>query len=252
MTNLADHAREISFAVFRVAKLIENPKLKKELEESAIELVSKCGEIPYVPYIPEGETLPYLPYIEKLVNLVKLAEIVGEVKSVNSTVLLRELEILKSAIMDSLGKKEDIDLTDAFKKVKVGSTPHNTNVAVDKLLNEIKTLNTEVINTAIDADIVGNEEEPDFAESTATTKPLIKNEKANINIAIRQSAIIAFIRGLPNGCRMRDLLIKFPEVSERTLRNDLQAFNTEGLIERTGKGPFSFFRAVTKHEIIAL
>ena len=51
---------------------------------------------------------------------------------------------------------------------------------------------------------------------------------------------------------MRDLLIKFPEVSERTLRNDLQDLNAEGLVERLGKGAFSSFRAVTKHEIIAL
>ncbi len=253
--NIHDHAREISFAVFRVAKLIENPKLKKELEESAIELVSKCGEIPYVPYVPEGETLPYLPYIEKLVNLVKFAEIVGEVKSVNSTVLLRELEILKSAIMGSLGKKENIDLTNAFKKVKVDSTPHGTNAAVDKLLNEIKTF-----NTAIDADIIGNEEEPDLAESASwriaeppvVIKPSNNNEKPNVNIAIRQSAILAFIRGLPNGCRMRDLLTKFPEVSERTLRNDLQDLNAGGLVERLGKGASSSFRGVTKHEIIAL
>ncbi|MEK7195737.1 MAG: hypothetical protein AAB659_00620 [Patescibacteria group bacterium] len=214
--NIHDHTREISFAVFRVAKLIENPKLKKELEESAIELVSKCGEIPYVPYIPEGETLPYLPYIEKLVNLVKLAEIVGEVKSVNSKVLLRELGILKSAIIGSLGKKEDIDLAESFARPEPAERTELPSVGRFSL------------------------------------PPSIKHEKPNVNIAIRQSAIIAFIRGLPNGCRMRDLLTKFPEVSERTLRNDLQDLNAGGLVERLGKGASSSFRGVTKHEIIAL
>ena len=157
---------------------------------------------------------------------------------------------------------------------------------VDKLLalvkltvsiNEIKTLNAEVlerelnllsdmfqqaINTVISENRVGNDEEPDLAESfaelPAVSKPslptLAKHDKSNNNgnIAIRQSAILDFIRKLPNGCRMRDLLTKFPEVSERTLRNDLQDLNAEGLVERLGKGAFSSFRAVTKHEIIAL
>lgn len=153
--------------------------------------------------------------------------------------------------------------------------------AVDKLgalvrlaasVNEMKTLNAEVllreldnikveIQSAISQSAIGNEDEVDLSNSFADSseQPVHKQEdeekdiKINSNIANRQSAILSFIRQLPNGCRMRDLIVKFPEVSERTLRNDLHDLTTEGLVERVGsQGPFASFRGVTKKEIIAL
>jgi hypothetical protein len=69
----------------------------------------------------------------------------------------------------------------------------------------------------------------------------------------RQGGILQFVRNLPNGCRMRDLALAFPEVSERTLRNDLQTLVSQHSIERFGsQGPFSYYRAVTKHEVLSL
>ena len=153
--------------------------------------------------------------------------------------------------------------------------------AVDKLgalvrlatsVNEMKTLNAEVllreldnikveIQSAISQSAIGNEDEVDLSNSFADSseQPVHKQEdeekdiKINSNIANRQSAILSFIRQLPNGFRMRDLIVKFPEVSERTLRNDLHDLTTEGLVERVGsQGPFASFRGVTKKEIIAL
>ncbi len=199
MTNSADLARDISFAVFRVAKLIEQPKLKSALESAAIDLVAECGTVPYLAYVPKGARLPYLPYIEKLNELVNFAEIIGEIKPVNAHVIQRELQVLYLMIAESFA----------------GS----------------------------------------FAESSEVSKPAlnqpIKRENSN-GIATRQSAILGFIKQLPDGCRMRDMLTRFPDVSERTLRNDLQDLKTNGLIERTEKGPFGSFRAVTKRGIIAL
>jgi hypothetical protein len=195
MTNPTDLARDISFAVFRVAKLIEQPKLKSALESAAIDLVAECGTVPYLAYVPKDARLPYLPYIEKLNELINFAEIIDEIRPVNAHVLQRELQSLYLMIAESFA--------------------------------ELPEINKPILN------------------------PLNKHENSN-SIAIRQSAILAFIRELPDGCRMRDLHNNFREVSERTLRNDLQDLKTEGLIERVGKGPFGSFRAVTKHEIIAL
>lgn len=194
-------AHDISAAVFRVARVVKNTKLKTALEDAAVDLVSS----------PADGT------VDKLLMLVKLAASAKEIKTLNAEVLDRELNFLSDMIQ-------------------------------------------ETINKAISEASIGNEEEPDLAESfaelSATQKPisssLNKEYKSNGNIAIRQSAILAYIRELPSGCRMRDLLVKFPDVSERTLRNDLQDLNAGGLVERLGKGAFSSFRAVTKHEIIAL
>lgn len=194
-------AHDISAAVFRVARVVKNTKLKTALEDAAVDLVSS----------PADGT------VDKLLMLVKLAASAKEIKTLNAEVLERELNLLSDMIQETISK-------------------------------------------AISEASIGNEEEPDLAESfaelSATPKPILsslnKEYKSNGNIAIRQSAILAYIRELPNGCRMRDLLAKFPDVSERTLRNDLQDLNAGGLVERLGKGAFSSFRAVTKHEIIAL
>lgn len=189
-------AHDIAFAVFRVAALVKHSRLKSELENAAILLVSEEN--------PQA--------VDKLGNLVHLTETVGEMSRVNSLVLQRELKSLNSAIAESaVGNDEEVNLEEEF--ARAGSAT--------------------IGNPAT----IGNDE---------------KVEEISPHIINRQSAILEFIRQLPDSCRMRDLTVKFPEVSERTLRNDLQTLNAEGLLERTGKGPFSFFRAVTKKEVIAL
>ena len=67
---------------------------------------------------------------------------------------------------------------------------------------------------------------------------------------IRQSAILQRIRqsgnppGGETGCRMKDIIEGFPEVSERTLRYDLERLSEQGLIERVGQsGPATSYRA---------
>lgn len=181
-------AHDISFAVFRVARVVKNMRLKTALEDAAVDLVANLSET----------------VVDKLLTLIKLTASINEIKSLNAEVLERELNILSGML----------------------------------------------INTAISANRIGNEKEPDLAESFTRIRQacLRSQEKSNGNIALRQSAVLVFIRELPNGCRMRDLLTKFPEVSERTLRNDLQILTAEDKIERFGtvQGPFSYFRAKPK------
>jgi hypothetical protein len=66
---------------------------------------------------------------------------------------------------------------------------------------------------------------------------------------IRKERILAQIRQSGNsnnpaiGCRLRDIQELMPELSERTLRYDLQRLIQEGLIERVGNsGPSTFYR----------
>lgn len=82
------------------------------------------------------------------------------------------------------------------------------------------------------------------------TKPtntgLIVSRTQNIRAKDRQTAILEVIRQFPNNCRMKDLVIKFPGASERTLRSDIQKLIEGNFIERLGgkSGPSSFFRAL--------
>jgi len=159
--------------------------------------------------------------VDKLGALVRLAASVNEMKTLNAEVLLRELDNIKveiqSAISQSaIGNEDEVDLSNSF----ADSSEQPVHLGATQVHKQ-------------------EDEEKDI--------------KINSNIANRQSAILSFIRQLPNGCRMRDLIVKFPEVSERTLRNDLHDLTTEGLVERVGsQGPFASFRGVTKKEIIAL
>ena len=61
------------------------------------------------------------------------------------------------------------------------------------------------------------------------------------SIASRHGAIIDSIRQLGN-CRMKDLMANFTNISERTLRNDLQKMCEMGVIRRVGNGgPHTFY-----------
>jgi len=266
MTNIADHARNIAFAVFRVAELVEQKKLRAALESAAIDLVSQCGDLPYLPYVPKGVRLPYLPYIEKLSELVRLAEMVCEIKPVNSQVLQRELQNLYSMIAESIGKGGDINLEDIFKKensVIPSSTmdPRDPSPVVqdDKIKaqdDRFKFPHTDrhsELRAAFGEPRPGREE-PLNPILSGTLNPIPYTPNPSFDDApTRQSAILEFVKRLPNGCRMKDLMAKFPSVSERTLRNDLQILVAEGKIERFGavQGPFSYFRVKAPDEGIA-
>ena len=98
---IASLAHEIASAVFRVAALTRHERLRKELEETAIDLVKNIR--------PENADI--------LERLVRLAEAVGEVGEVNTMVLCRELGNLRimlnaeisepfSGVSDSLNLQE--------------------------------------------------------------------------------------------------------------------------------------------------
>ncbi len=164
--------------------------------------------------------------VDKLGTLVKLAGSVNEIKPINVDVLRGELNSLNSMIQSAIaesviGNDEEVNLEDEF-------------AALDSTHS------------------AGSGQTGSSQANSATNGNDGKVENISPHIAIRQSAILEFIRQLPSGCRMKDLATRFPEVSERTLRNDLQTLSAEGFLERIGKGPFGSFRAVTKQEIIAL
>jgi len=278
MTNIADHARNIAFAVFRVAELVELKKLRTALESAAIDLVSQCGDLPYLPYVPKGVRLPYLPYIEKLSELVRLAEMVCEIKPVNSQVLQRELQNLYSMIAESIGKGGDINLEDIFTPLEIARPkgPSGASARVRSLTgfekgdpspavqdDKIKAQDDRFkfphtdrhseLRAAFGEPRPGREE-PLNPILSGTLNPIPYTPNPSFDDApTRQSAILEFVKRLPNGCRMKDLMAKFPSVSERTLRNDLQILVAEGKIERFGavQGPFSYFRVKAPDEGIA-
>ncbi len=72
-----------------------------------------------------------------------------------------------------------------------------------------------------------------------------KSESENGALIQRQDRILEIIRQSGN-CRVKELQDKLPDISERTIRYDIQALVEQGKIERFGPGgPSTFYRLKT-------
>ena len=151
---------------------------------------------------------PNTENIDSLVGLIRLSISVREVGEVNGDTLKRELGVLRDAI-----SSEFAGLPDEVKAVDLGGIFKRQ-------------------------DIERSPKKKKASPSVVGASSSYPQE--------RRSAVYQFIRQLPDGCRMRDLTVQFPNVSERTLRGDVQKLVDGGSIERVGSksGPFSYLRAV--------
>ena len=70
----------------------------------------------------------------------------------------------------------------------------------------------------------------------------------SLNLEVRQSAILEKIKQLSQSgaeCGLKELMDAFPDVSDRTLRYDLQKLISQGFIVRVGnRGPNTSYKAV--------
>jgi|GEM_PF-1782457 len=88
-------------------------------------------------------------------------------------------------------------------------------------------------------------DEAPIISSSETIKNSEREEDLDNNsprTIMRQSAILRRVResgGL--GCRLKELIEEFPQVSERTLRYDLERLINQGHIIRVGQGPVSTY-----------
>lgn len=211
---LKDKAREISYALVRVSFYIKRNELRSGIDSLAVELLEDSARVS-ANNLPENLNKA-LADISALDSLVRLGHSVYEIEPVNATILIRELDALNSA-MRQFGNLDELlpDLNDIFKI---------------KNLEILKEFDTNV-NNAINLD----------SELITSSKPIV----GGLNTAIRQSAIINRIKsGNGNGCRLKELLAEFPDVSERTLRYDLNKLCEQGVIKRIGNGgPASYYTA---------
>ncbi|MCR4261164.1 MAG: hypothetical protein NUV96_02445, partial [Candidatus Colwellbacteria bacterium] len=143
--------------------------------------------------------------IDRTKRLIKIGKAIEQISEINSEVLLRELSNLAETIQNSEIPEEKAE------------------ISVEKLFNRQK-------NT------LPFKRQEERAESKRQVS--IKPDK-------RQTEILEFIRQFPNGCRPADISRNFPEVSKRTLRNDILALVDRGFAERIGdRGPYSYVKAL--------
>lgn len=210
---------EIVFAVFRVAGLVKHSEIRKKLENLSLDFLLSQS----------------LNSLESLSTLIKLSEVLGEVKSIDAKVLYREISNVDSA-MRQKEKESSASIESIFSappmvvKSKSGNGKHRFN-----LNGNVSGSGNEIGNKG------GNESRSGNGSGNGNGNEGGNGNGNLIHSAMRQTAILEKIRQLPD-CRMKDLIPVFPEVSERTLRNDLQRLYEQGLIERVGGGPSGYYR----------
>ena len=83
-------------------------------------------------------------------------------------------------------------------------------------------------------------------ESLNNSEIGLTSEFPNLNLEVRQSAILDKVKqsSMENGCGLKDLVDSFPDVSDRTLRYDLEKLVNRKLIVKMGnRGPNTTYKA---------
>ena len=194
-------AYEISYALFRVVQILKNESLAKQLEDQALRILSTATLKDY------GECLLVLNSTE---YLLRLGTDVNLINPANSYLIINEIGNFNSAIaeFENTAKLPDLNLEPIFSKKPI---------QVD---NDDKKTNEET----------GNGEKASI--KAATWSPYGRSPEG------RQSAILEKLRQSGN-CRLKDIQEFLPDVSDRTLRYDLQTLTEQGLIEKVGTAGLS-------------
>jgi predicted HTH transcriptional regulator len=143
--------------------------------------------------------------------------------SPNVDVMMREIYALDAAVAErkTAIKTDEVNVAEIFSKSEIAER------APDEAVS------------AVDTEVVELDRETELAMKT---EPAIR--QSTNDSAIRQSAIIERIRQSGN-CRLKDIQDILPNISERTIRYDLQTLLEQNLIERIGNaGPSVFYRSV--------
>ena len=207
---LTAKAREICYALVKVAFYIKRNELRQRLEGSAFDLLQNTAEA-----VIDAEEKILLKRVFRNIAatdaLVKVGHSLYEIEPVNANVLSRELEAFNSAIRQfgNLSEEQPSDLA----SIQSLFSPFPK-------LGFAATANTKELISVKPQSAMAEENNENGNGNTSTGLSINGN---GVNMAIRQSAVINRIKqGNGNGCRLKDLLAEFPDVSERTLRYDLQ------------------------------
>ena len=207
-------SQEISYALVRISPYIRRQELRSRIERLAFQLLEEASSDNFESAIKT---------VASLESLISLGKSIYEVEPINAKIIIGELKSLGFSIrekigLDALDREESPDLEGIFSKVPA--------VVLDK---------QEFGNAASDS-----ANQPEEAVSGSSNSNSNGNGLAS---AIRQSAILEKIRQSESRkAPLKEVLAAFPEVSERTMRYDLQKLCGQGLIERVGSGgPGSYY-----------
>ena len=239
---LKTKAREICYAMIRVAFYVKRPDLRQKLERLAFELLETASHVSVDPQ-DKAMVNQVIKHAASLDSLIRIGHSLYEIEPVNANILIREIDGFNTAMRQFGNFNEALpDLETFFTKMPIAQEQ-------PRMVNATKYNEAVLVRNNPIAELTQMSEmiEPKSFERHSDNGNENGNGNGNgngVNMAIRQSAIVKRIKqGNGNGCRLKDLLAEFPDVSERTLRYDLQRLCEQGVIERLGNGgPASFYQ----------
>lgn len=223
---LTQKAIEICYALVRVAAQVRRPELRSRLERQAFAFLENVA----------SESLQEaLGNSAAVFSLLKIGQALYEIESVNVAVINGELESVNAAMRQSVGlaglpdwQKMFSDTSDS--KNQSGNAANNP--AISRSMTDLRPPQTAQNGSSSEHDEVSH------SESNGSS-----GNGNGFAATMRQSAILDKIRQSGNGqLQLKDIIAAFPEISERTMRYDLQKLRSQGLVDRVGNGgPASYY-----------
>lgn len=216
-------AYEVAYALFRLTAQMQEKDFAEPLRASGTAMLSAAAAEDY------ATAERSLRMVE---CLVKFGGDVGMIGTQNVDVLTREIFALDAAIAErkTVAKTDEVNVAEIFSKPEVAPRSAEAPRAEEPAI--------EPAPMRMEDFRVRTEPQPVPRESREQQPRQQSNDSA-----VRQSAILARIRQSGN-CRLKDIQDVLPNISERTIRYDLQTLVEQNLVERIGNaGPLVFYRA---------
>ena len=229
----AKRAFEAAYAMFRVAEHAGNVDIRESLERLAVKILelSATGSLKEIPALIGG-----VSYI------LRLGSTVGVIHTENEETIMRALHDL-SLEVDILNKREmpPVHLDDILSK-EVSGDRHQ--VVVEDIHKDSGASKKEE-SMGLKKETVPEYINQNSADIVPSRNPAIRQERELNSLRSsgeRQAAIFQKVRQ-SGTCRLRDIQELLPDVSERTLRYDVEYLIGHGMIERFGSGgPATYYR----------
>jgi len=208
-------AQQLSLALIKISVSARRIEFRKRLERVAFDLLelSACRDF---------EGVSSIVTVSK--ELITFGKIIYEIEPMNAEFLLGECETINKMARDLVGA--DIEM----------ETPERT---LEEIFNK-RTENRD--EGGIDME---REKKNEYSKKREEKKIIRQSGNGIENPAMRQSAILEEIgRKSGNSAQVREIMSSFPNISERTLRYDLQKLCKEGVVRRIGNGPSTLYEAV--------
>lgn len=227
---MRQRVQEMSVALIKVSVGVRRMEFRHRLEKLCFDIVENAA-------ISNFEIL--LKNIETIDSLIRFGKIIYEVEPVTAETILQECSEVRSLIKQYSGIDFESDIAEIMALQRTIIPENKKKRQSKKEEGELEKKN----------EVSGNSIENTAIQKENTAIALIENgtkenEDSSNNAAMRQSAIVDKIRQM-NGkqVQLKDIIAEFEEVSERTIRYDLQKLCSQGLLERVGPGgPTTYYR----------